>query len=151
MCSVQPASGARSATVGCSSGFQAVHYGDVVPGVPKQWLEATTEWPAIDSHWDTPGVFMVFADDLAELRVFPENLDGVGSCEPEDFAVMKLPSLATLSRIILAFYDSYGPDSVLTQSRPVEIEEGEWHTIIAFDCRSWLKADAVQEGGPSNG
>jgi hypothetical protein len=126
-------------------------YGHKVPGVPVQWLEATWEWPAMDWRRDTPGVFEVYEDDLNELRVLPENLDGVGSCEPEEFAVMKLPNLAALSRIILALYDSYGPNSILTQSREVEKEEDEWHTLIAFDCRSWLKAEVEQEGAQANG
>jgi hypothetical protein len=123
-------------------------YGHKVPGIPTQWLEATHEWPAMEwQRRNTPGVFEVYEDDLAELRVLPENLSGVGSCEPEEFEPMKLPDHASLSRIILALYDGYGPDSVLTQSRQVEIDEDEWSTLITFDCRSWLKP----EGGQHNG
>jgi len=148
--------------------FTPETYGDVVPGVPKNWLLATHEWPAIEWSRETPGVFEVYEDDLDELRRLPHNLDGVGSCEPEEFEVMderKLPDLAALSRVILALYDSYGADSLLTQSREVEKEEWQeeedgldispavsnFYTMIAFDCRSWLKANTEQDGGVANG
>lgn len=137
-------------------------YGHKVPGISTQWLEATHEWPAMDWSRDTPGVFEVYEHDLDELRRLPHNLDGVGSCETEEFAVMKLPDLASLSRIILALYDSYGLDSILTQSGDVvkdEWQEDEaggqfgptvpaFYKLIAFDCRSWLKAEV---GGQHDG
>ncbi|MGI4870499.1 MAG: hypothetical protein ACRYFX_04890 [Janthinobacterium lividum] len=129
--------------------FTAATYGDVVPGVPKQWLEATWEWPEMDWRRETLGVFEVYEDDLDELRRLPHNLDGVGSCEPDEFKVMNLPDLAALSRVILALYDGYGPNSMLTQAREVEIEESQFYNLIAFDCRSWLKAEA--EEGQANG
>ena len=146
---------------------------DVVPGIPWHaasgerglWLAAPWEWP-VPEAWtrETSGVFEVYEDDLEELRRLPHNLDGVGSCEPEEFAVMNLPDLAALSRIILALFDLYGPDGLLTHSR--EVEKDEWqeeeeglqfgltvpvfYTKIAFDCRPWLKPEFM-EGGPDNG
>lgn len=156
------------ATLPAAEGTENNVYGHKVPGIPVNWLLATHEWPAIDWSREMPGVFEVYEDDLDELRRLPHNLDGVGSCEPEEFEVMderKLPDLAALSRVILALYDAYGADSILTKSREVEKEEWQedengldispavsnFYTMIAFDCRSWLKADAEQEGGQSNG
>lgn len=145
---------------------------DIVPGIPWHaasgerglWLAVPAEWPVPDA-WtrETPGVFEVYEDDIEELRRLPHNLDGVGSCEPEEFAVMNLPDLAALSRIILALFDLYGPDGLLTHSR--EVEKDEWqedeeglqfgptvpvfYTKIAFDCRPWLKPECM-EGGPAD-
>lgn len=136
-------------TLPAAEGTENNVYGHKVPGIPVDWLLATHEWPEMDWSRETPGVFEVYEQDLDELRRLPHNLDGVGSCEPEEFEVMderKLPDLAALSRVILALYDAYGEDSVLTRMREIR-RDGEWYTILSFDCRSWLKAEVAQEGG----
>ena len=139
---------------------------DIVPGIPWHaaagtrglWLAAPWEWPVVEWARETLGVFEVYENDLEELRRLPHNLDGVGSCEPGEFEVMALPDRAALSRIILALFDLYGPDGLLTHSRQVERvewpenEEGlqvgfsaeVFYTLIAFDCRPWLKPEFME-------
>lgn len=103
---------------------------------------------------DTPGVFQVYENDLEELRRLPHNLDGVGSCEPHEFAVMDLPNLAALSAIILNLWDNKVANSYLIQEEDVVKEEyGEgmdtgksvdvFYNYIGFDCRRYLKPAQV--------
>lgn len=84
---------------------------------------------------DTPGIFEVFADDLDELASYPNRLTDIGSCEPEEFALMNLPDVGVLGKIISDMFIEYGEDSDLTYS----YYTANYALLIVFDCRQYLK------------
>jgi hypothetical protein len=106
---------------------------------------------------DIPGVFEMWERDVAELIVNPENLGGLGACEPEQLAEMNVSGMAALANIILGLYHQWtAGTTALVWSRDVEVDgeiddetldlkENEFATYLTFDLRGWLKVGEAQE------
>ncbi len=85
---------------------------------------------------DTPGIFQVWEDDMAEVREYPNGIHNVGGCEQEQLEETTLPDFAALGRVLVALYDAGG-----YTGESIQQDNGEFAEYLTFDLRSYLKPE----------